>query len=98
MNSRESFTMISVTFLALLFMMITMTYVLAEPIDDVYASLLASDMGDDVNSYRDNYIPYYRSATILVFALAVAMPFGYIVAKVFSRESYIDPYDRYRRF
>jgi hypothetical protein len=94
---RESYTIISVTFLALLMMMLILTYLLSGPIDDIYTSLLNIDFGADVNSKTAEYIPIYREATILVFALAVAMPFGWLVAKVFNKDTYDDPYDT-RRF
>jgi len=91
MRADESFTVIAVTALALFFVMYVLTYTLAEPIDDIYEALLDSDMGEDVNPYKNEYIPYYRTATILAFALIIVGPFGWWFAKVFSK----DPYEGY---
>ena len=87
---RESFTMISILFITFLFMSLIIAYILSGPIDLFYLAILNAD----VTGYENTYIPYYRSATIMVFALGIASPFGWLVAKVFEREVEYDPYQR----
>jgi hypothetical protein len=74
-------------------MVVSLTYLLADPIDTLYANFLGADMGSYVNTYRDIHIPVLRQATIIVFALGCASPFGWMIAKVFEKESEYNPYE-----
>jgi small neutral amino acid transporter SnatA (MarC family) len=93
---RKSYTMISLIFLTFLFMVLVLTYVIADPIDQVYVALLNANT-TLADTYENTYIPYYRSATIMALALGVAAPFGYLVVEVFHREEEYNPYEYYRR-
>jgi len=99
MQPRESFIMISLIFLVSLFIMLVITFTLASPIDTFYYELLNMNISGtpsaDLTEGRLNlYIPYYRTATIMAFALGCATPFGYVVAKVFGREPDYNPFEQ----
>lgn len=89
---RESLTMIGLLFLIYLASMLIIAFTLSGTIDDILVAIMGID-NDAVVDQVNLYIPVYRNALIVVFALGVASPFGYLIARIFSRD---DDYYYYR--
>jgi len=81
----DSLSHAGVLFLVYLFLAVAVFFVVSSPTDAILSALDDADLGaasDEMNLY----VPYYKSAIQIVFALGLAFPMTWFIFWVFSRE------------
>jgi len=81
----DSLILIGLYFIVYLFMMIIFTYVFHYPIDLILGTFERATV-TGATTQLQTYIPYYRTALIMAFALGVGTPVAWVIMKIFSRE------------
>ena len=78
-------------FLLYLFIMSIVFYALSSPVTAIFDALSGVPLGaatDEMNQF----LPYYRTGVQLAFAISIATPIVWFIAKIFSREpAYYQP-------
>ena len=91
----DSLIMMGVAFITYLFMAIIFTFVFHYPID-LILGVFQSATVSGATTYLNEFIPYYRTALIIAFALFVGTPVVWFIMKIFSREPAL--YQNKRRY
>jgi len=81
----RSITIIGATFLLYLFIMIIVFYVLSSPVAYIFDAFAGVPLGE-ASDEMATYLPYYRAAVQLGFAIGIATPVVWFIMKIFSRE------------
>jgi len=81
----DSLILMGLYFIVYLFMMIIFTYVFHYPVD-LILSVFEGATVSGATSQLQTFVPYYRTALIMVFALGASAPVVWIMMKVFGRE------------
>lgn len=68
-----------------IFLFIILFSVLGGPVDDVMDGILGLD-GSSYSDEIDEYVPYFKTAVRIAFALGITGPAIWFIAKIFSRE------------
>ena len=76
-----------------MFIIVILYFIISPFTTSFFDSMLGAEMGD-VNSERDEYIPYISAALNLAFAVAIVSPVILFMMRVFERE----PDWYYRRY
>lgn len=91
----DSLIMMGVAFITYLFMAIIFTFVFHYPVDLILNAFQGATV-TNATPYLSEFIPYYRTALIIAFALFVGTPVAWFIVKIFSREPAV--YKNKRRY
>jgi hypothetical protein len=81
----DSIAIAGIVFVAYAFIMITLAYMLADPLDMIVSAIGGADV-PDANDALTTFIPMYRAAIKMALLLGMATPFVVFIMWVYNRE------------
>lgn len=75
-----------ITFLVYMALMMMLYFLLSPAVDSIFAAFTGTSFGDATNELN-YYVPIYKEAVKIAFALGLAAPAAWFIFWVFSRES-----------
>lgn len=85
---------ITVTFLVYLFVVVISYFLLSTPVELILSSFEGIEAGEATDELA-LYLPWFKSAMTMFWAIFVAIPVTWFIMKIFSREP---AYYQYRRY